>query len=206
MSLSIVQDESALGPAPDQARWDERYRAGHHVEKSEISDWVLEQARYFRGGRALDVACGAGRHTLWLASLGYEVDAVDLSREALKKLAREAENANLQDRIRIIQADLTIWRPPADAYDLVLVVRYLNRDLFPALIAACRGGGLLLYRTFHTDLLRLRPEFNPEHLLEPGELLRAFSSYELLAYEELRWHEGCATPLCCTNSILVRIA
>ncbi|NOX62306.1 MAG: methyltransferase domain-containing protein [Chloroflexi bacterium] len=205
MALSIIQDKSALGPAPDRMRWDERYRAGHHAERSEISSWVLEQARYFTGGRALDVACGAGRHSLWLASLGYDVDAVDLSGEALKKLAREAEKGGFEDRIRIIQADLTVWRPPAGQYDLVFVVRYLNRDLFPALIAACRSGGLLLYRTFHTDLLRLRPEFNPEHLLEPGELFRAFASFEILAYEERRWHEGCDSPLCCTSSILIRI-
>ena len=121
----------------------------------EVSSWTLAQQPYFAGDRALDFACGTGRHTLWLAGLGYHVDAVDISMVALRHLSRSAEEQVLSHSIRLIQADLTEWRPEKTTYDLIFVTRYLDRTAIPALVAALKPDGLLLYRTFHTDLLRL---------------------------------------------------
>lgn len=53
---------------------------------------------------------------------------------------------------------------------------YLNRALFPALVQTLRPGGLLLYKTFNTNMLRTRPGFNPDYLLDPGELARLLSA------------------------------
>ncbi|RME80501.1 MAG: class I SAM-dependent methyltransferase [Caldilineae bacterium] len=206
--LTMQPTDPAPRPSPsprsqDQIRWDQRYRAGACPGGGEVSAWVKAQAPYLNGGLALDVACGAGRHALWLAELGYRVDAVDISREGLNLLLEQATARALSDSLNIIQADLNHWRPDPNRYDLILVTRYLNRQLWPALQAALKPGGLFLHRTFHTDVLRQRPDFDRDHLLQPGELLAAFRHWCLLAYEERRWYPG-GDWRDCTASILVR--
>lgn len=177
---------AAVAPNADQQRWDERYLDGRGLYPSEIMPWMAAQQAHLQGGRALDVACGLGRHSLWLAELGYQVDAVDVSAVALSKLNAAAAARGLGHRIRTQHADLTIWRPQAETYDLALVSLYLERSLLPALNDALKAGGLILYTTFNTDLLQLRPGDNPAYLLQPGELLAAFPGWQILAYEERR--------------------
>jgi len=200
----ITRHASAQQTVEDQLRWDERYRAGKQPGQGEVSAWIRAQSRYLSGGLALDVACGAGRHSLWLAGLSYRVDAVDISEVGLQRLQASAQAAGFSEQIHLIHADLAAWRPEPERYDLILVVRYLNRGLWPDLVSALRPGGLLLYRTFHIDMLQLRPEFSPRHLLQPGELVAAFPSLQLLAYEERRWRPGSESYEDCTSSILAR--
>lgn len=191
-------------PADAQMRWDERYREGCSPGRDQVSPWLLKHAHLLQGGQALDVACGRGRHSLWLAELGYDVDAVDISAAALQILARRASERGLAARLRLMQADLVQWRPEPERYDLVLVTRYLNRQLWPHLQAALKPRGLLIYRSFHTDRHRLRSDLKREHMLQPGELLLAFAGMELLAYEERRLPPGGNDINDCTASILVR--
>ena len=201
--MEITQDASVLTSSPAQQRWDERYQAGPRPAHGKISGWILAQQPHLAGGKALDFACGVGRHTLWLAELGYQVDAVDISVAGLRHLAGRAQKLGLNTAIRLTHADLTLWRPPQTNYDLVFVTRYLDRGAFPALINAVRPGGLLLYQTFHTDLLQLR-DFDPKLVLQPGELLQAFSHLDILAYEERRLQADSTDRRDCTSSILVR--
>ena len=201
--MNIKQDISVLTPSRTQQRWDERYQNGPKAGHRQINEWILAQQHYLGGGRALDFACGVGRHTLWLAGIGYEVDAVDISLAGLQRLAERAKQQGLSDAIHLIQADLTRWRPEKATYDLVFVTRYLDRGAFPALIDAIRPGGLLLYQSFHTDLLRLR-DFDPKFVLQPGELLSAFADLEILAYEERRLQPGSTDRRDCMSSLLAR--
>lgn len=203
---NILRDPSVdpQQPAEAQVRWDERYRDGCSPGRDQVSPWLLKHEYLLKGGRALDVACGRGRHSLWLAELGYDVDAVDISAAALQILAQRVAERGLNDHFRLIQADLMRWRPEPDCYDLVLVTRYLNRQLWPFLAAALKPGGLLIYRSFHTDRHRLRPDLQRNHMLQPGELLQAFPDMELLAYEERRLSPGGTDVNDCTASIIVR--
>jgi SAM-dependent methyltransferase len=203
--MEIIQHPSVRRATYDQARWDKRYREGHHAALALQPDaWAAMHAPLLKGGRALDVACGRGRHTLWLARLGYEVDAVDISYEGLRGLAKRIEHEGLQERVRLIQADLEVWRPEPATYDLILVVRYLNRSLIPSFKEALRPGGLVLYRTFHTDWARPRSEFQRGFLLQPGEFLHLFRDWEWLAYEERRLPAQGGSSEDCTSAILAR--
>jgi 2-polyprenyl-3-methyl-5-hydroxy-6-metoxy-1,4-benzoquinol methylase len=131
---------------------------------------LTEHRHLLTGGRALDVACGFGGTALYLASLGYRVDAVDVSNVGLARAQAEAERRGL--RINFVQADLACWSVPSPRYDLVVVFYYLNRDLMPRLIAGLRPGGLLFQATRNTRYLSIRPNFDPAYLLELGELCR----------------------------------
>jgi len=118
--------------------------------------------------RALDVACGFGGNSLYLASAGFQVDAIDISGVALAHLQAEAARRGL--RLRLIQADLTRWWVPPSHYALIVATYYLNRDLMPQLSRGLRSGGLLFMETHNTHFLSERPDFDPAFLLHPGEL------------------------------------
>lgn len=144
-------------------------------------------------GDALDVACGRGRNALWLAAQGFHTRAVDRDGEALALLAGEAQRLGLV--VTTTQCDLeaipvetgageTRPAPFDEAYDVIVVLHYLHRPLFPALLAALRPGGVLVYETFTTaQALRGRPT-NPAFLLDPGELRRLTAGLDVLAERE----------------------
>ena len=202
--MKIIRDSSVADIKTDQARWDERYRSGHRAANMLPDSWALSQKHYLSGGRALDVACGRGRHTLWLAKLGYKVDAVDVSYEGLRGLADLVEQEGMAENVRLIHADLEHWRPKSTYYDLIFVTRYLNRDLLATFDRALRPRGMVLYRTFHTDWLKIHPEFTAEYMLQPGEFTTVFADWEWLAYEERRLPPGGRYPDDCTSAILAR--
>jgi tellurite methyltransferase len=135
--------------------------------------------------RALDVAMGRGRHAVALARAGFRTFGVDLAQDAVAA----AMAAAAADGVRVEGwcADLTQYPLPRGRFDLVLVCRYLQRDLFPALRAAVAPGGVVIYETFTTAQRALgRPPTSADHLLEPGELRRYFDGFDVLFYEEVR--------------------
>ena len=90
-------------------------------------------------------------------------------------------------------ADLVVCPPPPGRFDVVVVARYLQRDLFPSLVKALTPGGVLLYETFTTEQRAhgVGPT-SPDHLLAPGELKRSLATLELLFYEEVSAPEAVA--------------
>jgi len=133
--------------------------------------------------RALDLACGMGQNGLWLASQGYLVDLLDVSRIALLRAQAEATKRGLRE-LNLIPVDLDQHELPTSHYELVSVFRYLKRDLFPALRHTVRPGGRILYETFNRRYLQLVPKFNPAYLLEVGELVGYFADWNVLSYTE----------------------
>lgn len=175
-------------PESDRERWDRKYavREGpahfrpsrllvehRHVLRSTGQNAAHQPAGSVTSQRALDVACGFGGSSLYLASLGYQVDAVDVSGVALNQLRAEASRRGLH--ISLIQADLTRWWVPPSRYDLIVVRYYLNRDLMPQLSRGLRAGGLLHVETRNLRYLSVRPGFDPSFLLQLGEL-RSFAT------------------------------
>jgi tellurite methyltransferase len=150
-----------------------------------IVEWIERIARERgRRRRALDVAMGSGRHAVALARAGLRTFGVDVNLDAV----REAMSTARREGVRVEGwcADLTQHPLPRGRFDIVVVARYLQRDLFSALQAAVAPGGLVVYETFTTNQRLLgRPPTSPDHLLEPGELRRQFEGFEELFYEEL---------------------
>ncbi|MFZ2527065.1 MAG: class I SAM-dependent methyltransferase [Rhodococcus sp. (in: high G+C Gram-positive bacteria)] len=103
--------------------WDERYAAADMVWGAPPNPVVVESTAALPRGRALDLACGEGRHSLWLATRGWEVDGVDFSGVAIEKarlIAGQAPKMS-RDRLRYRRADVT--RDAFDGeYDLILSI------------------------------------------------------------------------------------
>ena len=157
-----------------------------------IFEWIARCAagRSTRG-RALDVAMGRGRHAVRLAQAGFRTFGVDIAFDAVRDAvaAAAAEGAVVNGWC----ADLTQHPLPAERFDLVVVSRYLQRDLFDALRAACAPGGVVLYETFTTAQRAFGTGLrSPDHLLEPGELRERFRGFDELFYEETASPEAVA--------------
>lgn len=174
----------------------DRPRAAHHTPSVDPapSRFVAEQLHRLPKGRALDVACGAGRHALYLAAHGFEVEAIDRDNESLAKLSTAAAQRHLS-HLTVKQVDLeriTDERPefPPNTYDAIVVCFYLHRPLFSWLVEALKPQGVLLYETFTIDnYVRYRHPRRWEFCLAQNELLRLTSSLRVLSYDEGE-HDG----------------
>ncbi|QPJ63880.1 MAG: methyltransferase domain-containing protein [Candidatus Nitrohelix vancouverensis] len=167
----------------DQAKWDKKYSATDHVPASEPSEWLESHAFLLPGtGKALDIAAGEGRNTVFSALLGYDAYAVDVSQAGLDKAKLLANEKKA--KISAIYADLDEYRPEPNEYDLILCFNFLDRKLFPAIQTALKPGGLLFYETFSSDHLKYT-SFKREWVLEPNELLKVFHDLRVLRYREV---------------------
>lgn len=148
------------------------------------SRWLSENADLLPGGRALDVACGRGRHVLLLAAAGWQVRGVDRDAKTIGDLREITKRLALEVDLAVVDLEASSLDLGDALYDLVLVARYLYRPLFPALCRALKPGGVLLYETFTTAQAERGHPTNPEYLLKPGELQQLVASLEVLrAYE-----------------------
>ena len=110
------------------ADWDARYRKGEHVN-DEPHPLVTRFAANLVPGRALDLACGTGRHALWLAGHGWQVTAIDSSSVGIEILKKQARDRGVP--INAVCADLERheFAIEPESYDLILVVNYLQRPV-----------------------------------------------------------------------------
>lgn len=163
----------------DQEKWEARYAhdSGMRPPSLFIRHWA-----HLLQGRVLDLAAGNGRNALFLGQLRLCVDAIDISLTALQHLQQQAAVKHLP--IQCLQADLTSYPLPHQAYDAVVNVRYLQRSLFEAIRQTLRPNGILLFETFLIDQRALGHPKNPEFLLAHGELRAAFADFEILHYSE----------------------
>jgi tellurite methyltransferase len=157
-----------------------------------IVEWVARlRARGDEPRRALDVAMGRGPHALLLARAGFRTFGVDIRFDAVRDALATAAAAGLD--VAGWCADLTRHPLPDARFDLVVVTRYLQRDLFPAIRATVKPGGVVLYETFTIAqrAMGVGPT-SPDHLLEPGELQNRFEGFDVLFAEEVSGVEALA--------------
>ena len=125
----------------------------------------------------LDLAAGAGRHSLFFAERAHPVTAVGLA------VASDLVEA----AIEVVEVDLengAAWPLAGRRFGAVVVTNYLHRPLFPALLDALSPGGVLLYETFMVGNERFGRPSNPDFLLEDGELLEVVRGrFSVVAYE-----------------------
>ena len=139
----------------------------------EPSAWVARWADAVTAGPVLDLACGGGRHARFFRDRGFDVVAVDRTPVPL-------------EGIRFVESDLENgpWPFAGQQFGAIVVTNYLHRPLFPRLVESLAPGGVLIYETFMAGNERFGRPSNPDFLLEPGELLKAFASLEVLGFEE----------------------
>jgi tellurite methyltransferase len=165
------------------ADWDERYRRGEHAPH-EPNPLLVRAIHNLAPGRALDIACGAGRHALFLASQGWRVTAVDSSSVGVGLMRERARALNVDIDARVSNLEGREFEIERDAFDLIAVFYYLQRDLWPEIRDGVRAGGMVV-AAIH--LLNEDPEEekgNRNFLLNAGELRAEFPGWEIVHYHE----------------------
>ena len=172
--------------AEDRVRWDSVYKQRSHEPYPDPDPLLLQYIPPADSDdrlTALDLAGGLGQNALWLASQGYIVDLMDVSRVALQRARAEMAIRNLRN-VNLLQIDVDDIQLDEATYDLVIVTRYLKRDLFPRIKDSVKPGGRVIYDTFNIRYLEKVPAFNKAFLLEIGELQSYFTTWTIISEDE----------------------
>lgn len=172
IARAIAVDSIAM--VGDRERWNARWReqAG---ELAPPAAFVVEHTALLPTvGRALDIAGGAGRHTVWLARAGLDVTMIDVSDVALERAERRAVAAKVIDRVRLLRIDLTEPSPtgdlPTGPFAVIVMFHYLDRVRRDAIAGLLDDGGLLITCQPTVRNLERHPRPGKDYLLGEGEL------------------------------------
>ena len=170
----------------DRIKWNNRFASEASYLGANASPFLQREiARIKRlapGKRALDIACGEGRNSIFLAQHGFLTTGLDISDIALGKAEQQARDKGLS--VSFCRVDLDDYRI-TEQYDLIVNFNFLLREFIPEEVGALAPGGLLIIDTILESPMLLVTH-NPDYLLRYGELERIFNAYagEILSCEE----------------------
>ncbi len=174
----------------DQKRWNERFKRKDFALGKGPNPFLKKHVDFLHKGKALDIAAGEGRNAVFLAQRGFDVDAVDISEEGLKKARRLAREMGVN--IRASLSDLDSYSIEREKYDLIADFYFLKRSLIPRMKRGLRKGGKIIFETYtldHRNLGTSGPK-QAKYFLKPNELLRLFRGFRILFYREGIFKEG----------------
>jgi len=156
----------------DRIKWSQRFGSEVTYLGERPSPFLSREIeriqRLTPGKRALDIACGEGRNSVFLAQRGFLVTALDISDVGLGKAARRAAEAGVV--VDFQRVDLDGYRF-TEQFDLIINFNFLLRGLIPEAVQALSPGGLLIIDTI-MESPQLLASHNPSYLLRRGELQR----------------------------------
>jgi cyclopropane fatty-acyl-phospholipid synthase-like methyltransferase len=178
----------------EHERWEARFGVPSYIFGKAPNAFLKAQAHRLRaGGKALSVADGEGRNGVWLAAQGLDVLAIDFSPAGLDKARALAAERGVALRTEL--ADVTNWRWPANAFDVVAAIftQFVSPAERPAFFAnlkrALKPGGLLLMQGYRPEQLVYKTGGPPdaERLYTRAMLEHAFGD---MAHLEIRTHDS----------------
>lgn len=167
----------------DREKWNKRYTEDSYNKNNPVT-LVEEWLPKLPVGRALDVACGAGRISLLLAQAGFQVDAIDISHEGLSQARQKAEDQGFD--INWIEHDLDEPYQFDSDYDLIIVMWYVDLALISRLCECLAPGGYLICEEhLMTDQqVSVTGPKNSNFRVASGKLREAISELDVLLYDE----------------------
>jgi SAM-dependent methyltransferase len=165
----------------DQIRWNKKYKETPKLlEKRDVGIKLKEALTYSKVGCALDVACGAGKNSIYLAKNGFKVDSYDISQIAL-----DALNEKNHKNITTFCKDLDGFEPTQSKYDFIVMTNFLDRELIPKLAKGLKIDGVLFIETYMHHESNEKKSSNTSYLLKEGELKTFFTDeFTVLDYSE----------------------
>ncbi len=166
----------------DKTKWNNKYtNTPKLLEDREPSIKLINLLKDVKGNYALDIACGAGKNSIFLAKNDFIVDSMDISDVALKNLAKKSYK-----NINTIQIDLEEeFSPKENFYNLIVQTNFLDRTIIPKMIKALKKDGILFIETYMEHESNEKTPSNPDFLLKKEELKNIFKDgFEILDYDE----------------------
>ena len=171
-------------------RRNKKSRADGVAEEGKPNSFLKRHIHLLPPGTALDIAAGEGRNAVFLAEHGFDVEAIDISKMALRKARALARSRGV--KIKTVVANLDSYPIEEGHYDLITVFYFLDRRLIPEIKKGLKKGEKVFFETYLTanKSLGLNGPHNPAYLLKPNELLKLFQGWRILFYREGTFKEG----------------
>lgn len=187
--------------SPAAEEWDRRYAASPRLFRAEPDETLVELVMPLSPGRAVDLGAGEGRNSLWLANQGWDVTAVDISKEALGRLDHAAtlERASVLTVVEDITTYLTDVKTRGAAFDLI-VLAYLHpepvqrAELLDAAVRTVPPGGYLFVVAHHLLSHGVAGPLDPSRLYTEDDLRHAAHGLEVLQLAQRHGHSDIAEP------------
>ncbi len=159
----------------DAQRWNKRYRT-ETTYQTKSPRWLLKEylALLPESGIALDIAMGLGHDSCLLAEHGLTVYGVDIAFHALRQAKKRCPN------LRVFAADMEHNPLPSIIPDLILNFYYYQPSLIPELIQILKPGGFFFFETFTSPMINIKPQLNPEHLVEPDFIMKMIGNLDMI--------------------------
>ena len=164
----------------DKEKWDKKYnQTPKLMEDRTPSSKLVEAIKYVEGKDVLEIACGTGRNSIYLAQNGFNIDAYDISDVAINHL----KSLNIEN-LNAFQKDLENFSPNENKYDLIVQTNYLDREIFPNLKKSLKKNAIIIIETYMNHKDNEKPPSNTAFLLQQGELKEIFKDFKILKYNE----------------------
>jgi SAM-dependent methyltransferase len=192
----MPQQQGRPATTIDQAlvRWEARFSVGEYLFGERPNAYLASKAASLRkNSRALSIADGEGRNSVWLAEQGLRVDAFDFSPTAVSKAGRLAARRGVRVGFNVCETFAWNWAP--SAYDLVaaIFIQYASpaerEKLFPLILRTLKPGGLLILQGYRVEQLNYGTGGPPEadHLYTEAMIRAALAKMEIIemrSYDE----------------------
>lgn len=163
----------------DRVRWDERYAEREPGPVGPPRAFATHESAFPVTGFALDLACGQGSASVWLARRGLEVLGVDVSPIAIACARELAVRNDVDDRCRFEVADLDYGLPAGPPAAVIVCHKFRDRRLDAAVIERLAPGGVLAISALSEVGARPGP-----FRVGAGELTRVFAELDVIAASE----------------------
>jgi tellurite methyltransferase len=164
--------------------WDKKYAQDNYIYGKAPARFLSKNYDYIpQGSNVLDIGMGEGRNAVFLATKGYKVTGIDISRVAIKKARLLAKEFGV--RINSIHESISKYNVPNNSVDAIICFYFLDRKLIKRMMSWLKPGGVLIFESFTMKQNTINSaNVEEEYLLKEKELLRLFPGFNILKYEE----------------------
>lgn len=150
-----------------------------------VNPRLMNLSAYLNGDTALDIACGLGANSLFLARMNYQVEAIDISDVAINFVLEHTRKNGLKIHpwvCDLTELDRVEWQN--HSFNLVVMTYYLDRSLFPIVKSLVQENGYFFMETFYQTPQKQNTGISNQYRLQSNELLAEFSGWKILFFEE----------------------